>query len=106
MAQYGVRTAQLRDVAETLAAAAEALRGVVEHPGIVRGRAQDSGDDGVRDAAERLADRWEHAMQLMAAESQRLVDVLRLAADTYDEADAVVAAVFATAAGTLNAGTG
>ena len=92
MAQYRVQTAQLRAVADTLSAGATASRAMAEHPGVVRGRGQDSGDLGVRAAAEQFADRWEHGLARMSDEAQRLADVLTLVADTYDRADAAAAA--------------
>lgn len=92
MARYQVQTGELREIADALAGAVKASTAVVHHPGVVRGRAQDGGDPALRDAAELFADRWEYGLRLMAADGQRMVDVLRLTADTYDRADAAVAA--------------
>lgn len=92
MARYRVQTAELREIADRLTAAADASRAVVEHPGVVRGRAQDGGADVLRDAGERFADRWQYGLRVMSADAQRVVDLLRVVADSYDQADAAVAA--------------
>ncbi len=99
MSRYQVRTAELREIAGMVAAAADAAKAVVEHPGVVRGRAQDGGDDDLRDQAARFADRWEHGLRLMAAQAQRMADALRLAADTYDQAERASAAAWSRTGG-------
>lgn len=95
MAQYQVKTAELRNMVEQLTAAAEASRAVVAHPGVVRGRAQDGGADVLRDAGARFADRWHHGLRLMSAETQRIADQLTMVADTYDQAEAQRVAMLA-----------
>ena len=95
MAQYQVKTAELRNMVEQLSAAAEASWAVVAHPGVVRGRAQDGGADVLRDAGERFADRWHDGLRLMSAETQRIADQLTMVADTYDLADAQATATLA-----------
>ena len=95
MAQYQVKTAELRTVVEQLLAAAEASWAVVAHPGVVRGRAQDGGADVLRDAGERFADRWHDGLRLMSGETQRIADQLTMVADTYDQAEAQRVAMLA-----------
>ena len=94
MARYQVQTAELRGMVDQLSAAADASWAVVAHPGVVRGRAQDGGADVLRDAGERFADRWHYGLRLMSAETQRIVDLLNVVADTYDQVDAEASALF------------
>lgn len=87
MPRYQVQTGQLREAAAALARAAEVARSLVEHPGVVRGRAHDGGDELLAAAGAQFADRWQHGLRLMSAHSQRMADALRLAADTYDRVE-------------------
>jgi hypothetical protein len=89
---FAVQTDRLRALADTLSDAAAAATAVVEHAGVVRGRAQDGGDDELRQQAGVLADRWEHGLGLMIGHSRRMADALRLAADCYDCAEQLAAA--------------
>lgn len=95
MSRYQVQTAQLREIAETLRAAVRAADAVVVHPGVVRGRAADAGDDDLRDAAAVFADRWEYGLRQMTVSGRRMADALTLAADTYEGADAAAVPVWA-----------
>lgn len=90
--RYAVRTDRLRAVADALADAVTAAAGVADHPGVVRGRAQDAGDDELRDQAAAFADRWEHGLHLMVGHGRRMSDALRSAADGYDRVEALVRA--------------
>ncbi|HEX8496797.1 MAG TPA: type VII secretion target [Actinomycetales bacterium] len=92
MADLEVRTGELRATADVLAQAVRAARSVVEHPGVVRGRAQDGGCLDLREAAVEFAARWQHALGLMVTDISRTADALRLAADTYDQAESVTLA--------------
>ena len=87
MADYAVQTAALRELAALLGAAADATRDVAEHPGVVRGRAHSGGDDALASRAALFADRWHEGLRLMASQTRRTGDALRLVADTYERAD-------------------
>ncbi len=87
MADYAVQTDQLREIAAVLRDAADATRQVAEHPGVVRGRAHCGGDADLTRSAELLADRWHEGLRLMAAQTRRTADALRLAAEVYEQAD-------------------
>ena len=87
MADYAVQTARLREVAAVLCDAADATRDVAEHPGVVRGRARCGGDAELAGQAELFADRWHEGLRLMAGQTRRTADALRLAADVYEQAD-------------------
>lgn len=94
MTRFTVDPERLRAAAERLGRAATAARAVVDHPGVVRGRAQDSGCEQLRDAAARFAQRWEHGLTLLADDLGRTEDVLRLVADTYTAAEDVASRSF------------
>lgn len=96
MARYHVQTAQLREISRRLTDAAHAAFDLVDHPGVVRGRAADGDDPVLRDAAELFAQRWHHGLGLMGADTRRLADVLRLAAHTYERADAALSSAWTT----------
>jgi hypothetical protein len=91
---FGVDLDELRSLVERVEAAAEAARAVDEHPGVVRGRAQDSGSTELRDAAVELADRWHEALRRLTGDGERLAAVLRMVLETYAEADRQAASVF------------
>jgi len=97
MTSFMVDPARLREAAERLGRAAGAARAVVDHPGVVRGWAQDGGCEQLRDAAARFARRWEHGLRLLADDLGRTRDVLTLVADTYASADDGVAGSFGPA---------
>lgn len=88
MGRYQVQTGQLREICGHLRGGARAAFDLVEHPGVVRGRAGDGGDPVLREAAELFAQRWQHGLALMGADARRLADVLQLVAETYERADA------------------
>ena len=87
MAEYSVRTTQLREVAALLRDAADATRDVAEHPGVVRARAHCCGDAELLEQTELFADRWHEGLRLAAAQTRRTSDALWLAADVYEHAD-------------------
>lgn len=91
MARFEVDPGRLRETADRLQRAVTAARAVAEHPGVVRGRAQDGGCEQLRDAADRFARRWEHGARLLADDLGRTRDVLLLVADTYVAAEEVTA---------------
>jgi len=82
---------QLRATALRLDAASRAARSLCEHPGRVRGLAQDGGDDALRDAAAELARRWHWSLDQLAGATSRWAALLDLAADQYAEAERQVA---------------
>lgn len=86
-ASYQVRTSALDDVCAGLERAVDQCRRLLEHPGVIRGRAADSGDDELRNAASLLADRWEWGLQVLVDEATTLFHDLRSAADLYDEVE-------------------
>lgn len=97
MAEIGVRTSELRATAGRLQQAVRAARAVVEHPGVVRGRAQDSGSLELREAAVELAARWQYALGLMVTDIARTADALLQAAETYDQAESIALGVLGPA---------
>ena len=78
---------ELRAGARRLDAASRAALAVCEHPGRVRGLAQDGGDDELRDAAAELARRWQWALEQLAGGTSRWAALLVLAAEHYAEAE-------------------
>ena len=91
MATYAVQTARLREVASVLGDAADATRDAAEHPGVVRARAHCGGDAELGRQTELFADRWAEGLRLMAAQTRRTADALRLAAEVYEQADRLAA---------------
>jgi hypothetical protein len=62
-------------------------RRLLAHPGAVRGRAQDGGDDELRDAAALLADRWAWGLQVLLDDATTLLHDLRSAVVVYDQVE-------------------
>lgn len=85
--RYRVRTSALDQVCAGLERAVEHGRRLLEHPGLVRGRAQDAGDDELRDAAALLADRWQWGLQVLLDDATTLLNDLRSATLLYDEVE-------------------
>lgn len=96
MARYEVQTPQLRQAAAALVAASAAADEVLQHPEAMRGRARACGDDGMRAAAERFAERWQYGLGLMAGDTRRLADQLSATAEVYEQVDRAVASSAAT----------
>ncbi|HET8615519.1 MAG TPA: hypothetical protein VFL94_08350 [Actinomycetales bacterium] len=84
---FGVRTGVLHQECESLRRAVEQSRRLLDHPGLVRGRAQDCGDDDLRDAAALLASRWQYGLQALVAEAEALLTRLRAATQLYDDVE-------------------
>jgi hypothetical protein len=82
--RYRVRTSALGEVCDGLERAVQHGRRLLEHPGVVRGRAQDGGNDDLRDAAVLLADRWQWGLQVLLDEATTLLHDLRSASLLYD----------------------
>ena len=82
---------QLRATALRLDAASRAAWSLCDHPGRVRGLAQDGGDDELRAAAAELARRWHWSLDQLAGATSRWAALLDLAADQYAEAERQVA---------------
>jgi hypothetical protein len=86
---------RLRATARRLDAASRAAHGLCEHPGRVRGLAQDGGDQELRDAAAELARRWHWSLEQLAGGTSRWAALLELAADQYAEVEREVAGTVA-----------
>jgi hypothetical protein len=82
-----VDVGELQTLVQWLQSAVSAARQVQEHPGVVRGRAQDGGWPPLRDAAAELADRWEWSLGSLADDADRVAALLQLAVDRYVEAE-------------------
>ncbi|GMA89176.1 hypothetical protein GCM10025868_44260 [Angustibacter aerolatus] len=67
----------LQAVSARLLAAADAARDLSRHPGVVRGRAADGGDDALRDAAVHFADRWSWALDRASYDARRIGEPAR-----------------------------
>lgn len=90
---YQVRTSALDQLCADLQRAVEQGRRLLEHPGVVRGQAQDAGDDDLRDAAVHLADRWTWGLQVLLDDATTLLQDVRSAAQLYDEVERTTVAV-------------
>jgi len=77
----------LRATAQHLDAASRAARAVCEHPGRVRGLAQDGGDAELRDAAAELARRWHWSLEQLSGATSRWAALLYLIAEQYAEVE-------------------
>lgn len=84
---FGVRTSALDRASADLQRAVDRGRQLLEHPGRVRGRAQDAGDDGLRDAIVAFAGRWEWGLQALVDDASALARDLAAAAQLYDEVE-------------------
>ncbi|GAB3690523.1 hypothetical protein [Angustibacter aerolatus] len=82
----------LQAVSARLLAAADAARDLSRHPGVVRGRAADGGDDALRDAAVHFADRWSWALDRASYDARRIGELLGAAVDTYRRTERLVGA--------------
>jgi hypothetical protein len=78
---------RLHATARHLDGAARAARSVCEHPGRVRGLAEDGGDPELRDAAAELARRWHWSLEQLAGSTSRWAALLDLAAEHYAQAE-------------------
>jgi hypothetical protein len=83
----GVHTSALDGACDDLQRAVDRGRQLLEHPGRVRGRAQDSGDDVLRDAITAFASRWEWGLQALVDDAAALARDIAAAARLYDEVE-------------------
>jgi hypothetical protein len=81
--RFGATPAALDGTAGVIAAAALAIAELRDHPGVLRGRAADAGDDEVRAALVSFASAWDWGLELVQHETDRWADLLRAVADTY-----------------------
>jgi hypothetical protein len=84
---FGVRTSALDRVCDELQRAVDRGRQLLEHPGRVRGRAQDVGDEGLCDAITAFAGRWEWGLQALVDDAAALARDIAAAARLYDEVE-------------------
>ncbi len=84
---YHVRTSALDQLCTDLQRAVDQGRQLLEHPGVVRGRAQDGGDEDLRDAAVLLADRWQWGLQVLVDDAETLLHDVRAATLVYDQVE-------------------
>jgi hypothetical protein len=82
-----VRTSALDRLCADLERAVDQGRQLLEHPGVVRGRASDAGDELLRDAIAAFADRWEWALSALVDEAAALARDIGAAARLYDQAE-------------------
>jgi hypothetical protein len=84
---YGVRTNALDQLCDDLQRAVAHGRQLLDHPGVVRGRADDAGDETLRHAVVAFATRWEWCLQALVDDTAALLGDLRAAAQVYDEVE-------------------
>jgi hypothetical protein len=82
-----VRTTALDQTCANLQRAVEQGRRLLEHPGVVRGLAHDTGDDELRDAAVHFADRWGYGLRVLVDDAAGLLADLQSAVRVYDEVE-------------------
>jgi hypothetical protein len=83
----GVRTNALDAVCADLERAVDQGRRLLEHPGLVRGRASDAGDELLRDAVVAFADRWEWGLRCLVDDAAVLARDVRAAARLYEQVE-------------------
>lgn len=86
-ATFSVRTNALERACSDLRRAVDRGRQLLEHPGRVRGRAQDGGDDDLRDAVVLFASRWQWGLQVLVDDAAALARDIEVAARVYDEVE-------------------
>jgi hypothetical protein len=91
-ATFGVRTSALHSLCTDLQRAVEQGRQLLEHPCVVRGRAEDAGDDDLRAAVTLFASRWQWGLRVLVDDASALLTDLRSAAELYDEVERSAAA--------------
>ncbi|GAA4355741.1 hypothetical protein [Angustibacter luteus] len=92
-ASFSVVPAVLEAEASRLEAAAHAVRDLREHPGVLRGRALDSGDDELAAALVGFASAWQDGLDRVASQATRWALVMRTARDTYLRTEHAVASM-------------
>ncbi|WP_426560531.1 hypothetical protein ACPPVT_12075 [Angustibacter sp. McL0619] len=85
---YSVVPDALELEAQVAERAADAVRDLRGHPGVLRGRARECGDDELGDALIAMAAAWDETLGDLAGEATRWQVLLRMAADTYRAAEA------------------
>jgi hypothetical protein len=83
----GVRTNALDSVCADLERAVDQGRRLLEHPGVVRGRASDAGDELLRDAVVAFADRWEWGLSALVDDAAALARDIGAATRLYDQVE-------------------
>ena len=83
----GVRTNALDSLCADLERAVDQGRRLLEHPGVVRGRASDAGDELLRDAVVAFADRWEWGLSALVDDAAALARDIGAAARLYDQVE-------------------
>jgi hypothetical protein len=83
--RFAVCTSALDATCTELERAVRHGRDLLDHPGVLRGRAEDVGDDDLRAAVVHFAGRWHWGLQVLVDDASRLLTDLRSAARLYDE---------------------
>jgi len=83
----GVRTNALDALCADLERAVDRGRRLLDHPGVVRGRAADTGDDLLRDAVVAFADRWEWGLHALVDDAASLARDISAAARLYEQVE-------------------
>jgi len=83
----GVRTGALATLSDELERAVDQGRRLLEHPGVVRGRASDAGDDLLRDAVVAFADRWDWGLRCIVDDAAALARDVDAAARLYEQVE-------------------
>jgi hypothetical protein len=83
----GVRTNALDTLGADLQRAVEQGRRLLEHPGVVRGRASDAGDDLLRAAVVAFAERWERGLRALVDDAAALARDVNAAARLYEQVE-------------------
>jgi hypothetical protein len=86
-ARFDVDPRSLDDTALRLAAATRAIDDLRRHPGVLRGRAADTGDSELAAAVVHLASAWGWGLETLGAEARRWSALLQSVASTYRQAD-------------------
>jgi hypothetical protein len=83
----GVRTNALETLCADLERAVDEGRRLLEHPGVVRGRASDAGDELLRDAVVAFADRWGWGLSALVDDAAALARDIGAAARLYEQVE-------------------
>jgi hypothetical protein len=83
----GVRTNALDALCADLGHAVDEGRRLLDHPGVLRGRASDAGDELLRDAVVAFADRWECGLSALVDDAAALARDIGAAARLYDQVE-------------------
>jgi hypothetical protein len=83
----GVRTNALESLCAELERAVDEGRRLLEHPGVVRGRASDAADELLREAIVAFTDRWEWGLCALVDDAAALARDIGAAARLYDQVE-------------------